>query len=105
MEEDLGASTGSREPDPQAVPALSGFDPERNGYVLFSVRDKISRAIADPGLYFERIRTDDGMVETLDHWQARAAIEAMMQCAASSPSFALAIGAAIAESSPAPHTK
>jgi hypothetical protein len=52
---------------------------------------KISMAIADPGLYFERFRSKDGMVETLDHWQARAAIEAMMQCAASSPLFARAI--------------
>jgi hypothetical protein len=68
-----------------------------NGYVLFSVRDKISKAIADPGQYFERYRTADGLVEALDHWQARAAIEAMFQCAASSPSFAQAIEARRAE--------
>lgn len=31
MTQDLGALSGSREPDPQAVPALSGFDPARDG--------------------------------------------------------------------------
>jgi hypothetical protein len=29
MSKGLGALSGSREPDPQAVPALAGFDPER----------------------------------------------------------------------------
>lgn len=38
MEQESGASanaeTGSREPDPQAVPALSGFDPARGAIAL-----------------------------------------------------------------------
>lgn len=29
MTQNLGALSGSREPDPQAVPALAGFDPAR----------------------------------------------------------------------------
>ena len=30
MNKDLGGISGSREPDPQAVPALTGFDPGRD---------------------------------------------------------------------------
>jgi hypothetical protein len=29
----MGAIPGSREPDPQAVPALTGFDPERRAEI------------------------------------------------------------------------
>lgn len=77
-------------PTPSTSPAV---EHEMNGHVLFSVRDKISEAIANPGLYFERLRSDDNLIEAPNHWQARAAIEAMMQCAASSPSFVAAIQA------------
>jgi hypothetical protein len=68
-----------------------------DGYIPFSVRNKVARAIADPGSVLERLRTKDGLVETLDHWQARAAIETALQLAADSPSFAQAIEARRAE--------
>ena len=56
--------------------------------ILFSHRDKVMRAISDPGAFVgPRIETS-GCVEHMDHWRARAAIEAIMQLAAESPHFA-----------------
>lgn len=86
----MGAKTGSRERSQQAVSAASGFDPERDGFVSFSAREMIREAIADPQSRVERYR-GKGVIELESSWQARAAIDAVMECARKSPGFALAI--------------
>ncbi len=73
------------------------------GYIMFSHRDRVMRACMDPGAFVgPRIQTDGGY-EHVDHWRARAAIEAVMQLVAESPCFAQAIEARKANANP-PHS-
>ncbi len=96
MEKDLGRIASDRagraSPEPASSLGHSATIPCAD-YIPFSTRDLVSKAIADPGLYFERFRSDDGMIEALDHWQARAALEATMRQAGDSPMFARYIAA------------
>jgi hypothetical protein len=67
-----------------------------NPYIPFSVRDAITKAIEEPGQVLPR-GEGENWVELRAHWQARAALEVMLQKAASSPLFAQAIEARRAE--------
>jgi hypothetical protein len=70
MTENLGASCGpgSREPDPQAVPAASGFDPSRAHYATIVVAgpsaDAVS-AIITPIMEDAPFCLDEGRVRTV----------------------------------------
>ena len=71
--------------------------------ILFSHRDKVTRACMDPGAVVgPRLQTADGCYEHMDHWRARAAIEAIMQLAAESPHFAEEIQARMTPDQPKP---
>lgn len=97
---DKGASLRDRathEQSQQAVSAVPVGIPSADGWVPFSVRDRVRRAIADPGSFIGARYRGDDWVEDLSHWQARAAIDAMLQEAARSPHFAQAIEARRAE--------
>lgn len=46
-------------------------------HIRFSTRMAVMDAIADPGSVTKRLCADDGLFETVEHWQARAAIDAL----------------------------
>jgi hypothetical protein len=73
---------------PLRAPAMTiRLDP----YVPFSVREKIGDAILGPGQFVKRavgITNGQPWQEDEISWQTRAALEAVKQCVASSPSFA-----------------
>ena len=65
--------------------------------ILFSHRDRVFNAIRDPEAIVGPRLGGEGWLEHIDNWRARAAIEAMMQLACESRSFAQAIEARRAE--------
>jgi hypothetical protein len=99
VDKDIGRSPDGSgcQPTASAADASSRSGIPNAPYVAFSVRDAVMRAIEEPGLIVSRCGEEGKWIEHRAHWQARAALEVMLQKAASSPLFAQAIEARRAE--------